>query len=65
MSDPCIIKGCMDTRRLNSYLCPVHDEMWRDSPERKRAKDIDTAHHTLTMLSDFVTRVSAEQGKTS
>ena len=65
MNETCIIKHCTAMRRLNSYFCVMHEEQWRASPERKRAKDVDISTHTLTMLSDFVVRVSGEGGKTS
>lgn len=61
MSGNCVIASCNEKQRLNSYFCPAHEEQWLASPERKRANDIDTAHHTLTMLSDFVKRVSGEE----
>jgi hypothetical protein len=59
-SDKCVIQWCRVSRRLNSYFCTEHEEKWMESPERGRAKDIDTATHTLSMLADFVTRRNGE-----
>lgn len=59
-SDKCVIQWCKANRRLNSYFCPDHEGEWLKSPERARAKDIDTATHTLSMLADFVTRRNGE-----
>lgn len=56
----CHIPSCRAQAMLNRYFCPLHHALWLSSPERERARVLDVAPHTVTMLSDFARRLDME-----